>query len=104
MPLVNIAALRKRLGCSQARLAALLDVHPGTVLRWEAGQAQGLTLRCSRWQAYRLTALDLVEQVDHAAAAELVQDAAHWPGVLEFAARLKLRQVSEHETKEQTHK
>jgi molybdopterin-binding protein len=37
---VNVAALRKRLGLSQVRLAEILGVHPMTVSRWERGRLE----------------------------------------------------------------
>ena len=35
----NIFRYRTQLGLSQAKLAALVDVEPGSILRWEKGEA-----------------------------------------------------------------
>ena len=38
VPAIDVAALRKKLGLSQARFAAAFGVSPGTVKNWEQGR------------------------------------------------------------------
>lgn len=54
---MNVKELRKRLGLSQDRFAALLGVAPYTVRRWEAGKAQPSPLALEKLHG-KLTELD----------------------------------------------